>query len=464
MRTKRLARKNAVVGGGRTWTLAFFASVLYVIVNYVRPQERYDWLQGVPLGQFTVGLMLMGALISRTGVALGGPVGAWTLVFMGWALVGVLFSNSPADAITIYWNNIKIVGTYFLIVAAIQSQRQLYVFILFALLVYFLHTNFGFRDWVMSGFSAAARGMYVGSGFLANPNDYGAALAAFWGLSLLLATRDSGRVLGRIPVKWLHVINTALFLIAVLTSSSRGAALGVASGAAYFVAFFTAGSLKKKLTWVLVGVVVIYIFFALQSEGQSERFSHMGTEEDASAQDRFRTWGVAWEVFLDHPFLGVGTGQFLPAANFYYSGEERIYVQHNIFLQALTEMGAPGLFLLLLLILAFFKIQRTTLRRLSQQPARDPVLEAIVIGTNVSMVSFLVAGQFITVLFYPFMWLLLTIAAAAWRITVHSAPAQDCGHDIQGKRRAEFGNHPVREHDIHPFGAELHWCQSSLTN
>ena len=391
--------------------MAFCASVFHIFIEYMRPQEKYEIFSGLPLGQVSIGLLVVGSLVSGTGVSFRSPVMRWTAVFLIWSLVTALLSSSLELATEAYWEAVKVVGVYFFIAAALQNRRQLYFFIAAILLLYLLHTNFAVRGWVLSGFSGLPKGAYVGSGFFRNPNDFGAALAGFWGVSLLLSTIDTGKLGGPIRLQWLHIGNTLLFLASVLTSSSRGAAIAVAAGALFYVKFYVSGTWQKAL-WISLAVIAAFGFLYFLSEGQSDRFEIMGSDSDESAQDRFRTWAVAWSVFLDHPVTGVGIGQFLEVA-YFYAPNEKIFVQHNIFLQALTETGATGLVLLLTLLGSFFLTQRCTLRRLKSSPRRDKILEAIVIGTSVSMFSFIVAGQFITVLFYPFMWVLIMISASA---------------------------------------------------
>jgi O-antigen ligase/tetratricopeptide (TPR) repeat protein len=64
----------------------------------------------------------------------------------------------------------------------------------------------------------------------------------------------------------------------------------------------------------------------------------------ASLNFRWRYWTAAWQMFLDHPILGVGWSNFglhythyrLPIA------AEEIQDPHNLFLRFLTELGIPG--------------------------------------------------------------------------------------------------------------------------
>lgn len=401
-----------VLFSAKVWTFPFIVSLFQVFVEYVRPQERYDVLQSLRLGEISFVLLFLAALFGGRGVRTGGSAGKLILPFLIWAFGASLLASDASASLTAYGEVLKVVGVYFIIVAAVQSKEQLYVLVLWYMAIVFLHTNFSFRMWAMAGFVGAGGGAYVGSGFLQNPNDYGAALAALWGLSLGLMVHDH-HSLGRIPMKWIHRVSTGLFMVGVLTSSSRGAALAVLAGGVFYMAVAVPGG-KKKIASMAVLAGVVFAFLTLLSESQSERFENMGSAEDESAQDRRRTWRVARMVIADNPVTGVGVGQFLPEAR-RYPRDGQIFVQHNIVLQAASDLGLPGLALLGAIFWGFYNDQKKVMKRLRARP--DPMLRGIAVGLNVSMFSFFVAGQFITVLFYPFLWSLLIVSGALYRVT-----------------------------------------------
>lgn len=121
--------------------------------------------------------------------------------------------------------------------------------------------------------------------------------------------------------------------------------------------------------WV-VGLAMLILFGVLHfAELTPSRFeADMGTEldlgEDGEAPEknsRAYLWKSAGEVYLRHPFLGVGTGdagdemvaQF--ARSDYEFGLEREYNAHNEYAQTLMTLGPLGLIALLLLFLPALK-------------------------------------------------------------------------------------------------------------
>lgn len=376
----------------------------------MRFQERYAVFSGMPFGQIA-GVLLIGACIfeqRRFPVSLA--TFKWTVVFLAWLLVVSFMSPYPSVAFEAWMDVLKMGVLAVFTAAALDTRQRLYRYVIVVLVLYFLHTNFAFRQWVASGFSVGFRGMWVGSGPFRNPNDFGAALAAFWGVSLAMIWVDRGRRLGKIPYSWLHVFGTLLFALSIITTSSRGAALALVAGGIY-----AARRLRMLLRGVTVLVVLGVVYFVTATPEQLERFTDIGGEGDQTATERIETWNLAIEVFKDHPLLGVGVGAFPPVAS-RYRFSENLFVQHNIYLQAATEAGIPGLILLAGLLISFFANHRDLGNHLDWKAREPPFLAWMGFGLNVSMVSFMVAGFFITVLFYPFMWVLLGLSMAVRQI------------------------------------------------
>jgi O-antigen ligase len=402
-----------------TGTLSFLAAIVYVIVEYLRPQERYGVVSGIPFGQVAGILLILACWVEQRRFPLASGTCIWIIALLLWLLVASLLGPYPSHSFVAWIDVLKLAVLAIFTAAALDTKERLYRYVIVVLLLYFLHTNFSFRGWVASGFSVGFRGMWVGSGPLRNPNDFGAALAAFWGISLAMIWADRAGHLRKIPKRWLHVVNTVLFVVAVIVSSSRGAALAFVAGAVFAA---------KRLGVLLRGLIVLSIFallyYATASPEQRERYSGMGGEEDQTADERIETWKVALDVFEDHPVLGVGAGAF-PLVAIQYSKRDTVFVQHNIYLQALTDGGLPGLLLLVGLLVSFFRDQRAVGRKVDVRARDPPLLPWIAFGLEVSMLSFMVAGFFITVLFYPFMWVLLGLSMATRQLAAAESTSQD---------------------------------------
>jgi O-antigen ligase len=87
--------------------------------------------------------------------------------------------------------------------------------------------------------------------------------------------------------------------------------------------------------------------------------------------DRFDIWRVSWKLFLDHPALGTGAGNFKDQSVALLKSEPGVELEldhrvfkrtgvevHNIYLEALTEQGILGLAFLLLLLVVTLRATR----------------------------------------------------------------------------------------------------------
>jgi probable O-glycosylation ligase (exosortase A-associated) len=393
------------------YSRAYLASLFYLFIEYARPQEKYDVVRDLPLGKAAAFVFLVVFILEGKGLKFSNRLNGLIVAFTIWLLITTVTGVNPGHSFEEFQEVIKFFFFYFLTINIIDNKKQLYVYILSLLILYLYHTNFSVRVWVANGFHAPFRGIYVGSGFLHNPNDFGAALCAFWGMSLFMMFGDTRMLTRKIPMKWFHLGNTITFLIAVLASSSRGAALGLAASAMYAVSLT-----RRKFLWFGIMGVCGFLFVVLLAPEQLERFTTMGTEEDSSAQERLETWYAALLVLADYPLFGVGLDNFIQIG-VRYARVEQLFVQHNIYLEVATETGVPGLILVLLMIWAFMKNQWDVKRLIREANYSDPFLINMCHGLNVSMAGFLCAGFFITVMFYPFFWVNLTISTVLLKVT-----------------------------------------------
>lgn len=137
-----------------------------------------------------------------------------------------------------------------------------------------------------------------------------------------------------------------LLVLADCLTFSRGGYVGLAAAIMVGLFFQRASGRLMKVALVVIGLLPVTIWAALPV---IERFISIFTAADASSQDRFALWGVAFETWLRHPILGVGLGQYadtvLPMV-----GAGLPYYAHNLYLDIGVETGLIGLASFLALI------------------------------------------------------------------------------------------------------------------
>lgn len=206
-------------------------------------------------------------------------------------------------------------------------------------------------------------------GSFEQPNPYGGYLNMVLplALGLCLAGRRRGAVGGgirQLPLPfapgWLYLAGGAgaLMLVALGMTFSRGAWLGLGAAVAVMVYVLH----PRRAFLVLLGLLLVAALAAdlgrtlppaLAGRWESV-VSYFGvfdvrtvavTPQNWALVDRMAQWQAAWEMFSDHPWAGVGPGNY-PVAYKDYAlpgwPEARGHA-HNIYLNFLAEMGILGL-------------------------------------------------------------------------------------------------------------------------
>ncbi len=131
----------------------------------------------------------------------------------------------------------------------------------------------------------------------------------------------------------------------------------------------------------------------------------------------------------DNPIFGVGYFNFAPYFSKYYSediilGIGRAELPHNIFIQVGTDAGLVGLFVYLMLMYMGFKATREV-RRLTKGRPEERFNHLLSRGMDTAFLGFIIAGQFVTVGYYPFMWIHLALV-----VSFRSVVAKRIGQEV----------------------------------
>jgi putative inorganic carbon (HCO3(-)) transporter len=176
---------------------------------------------------------------------------------------------------------------------------------------------------------------------------------------------------------------------------------------------------------MMLAVVVAFFLFA-SGASKARMQSALDPEHDKTSNDRLEKWKAGMKMFSEHPFLGVGPANFAPA---YWTEHPRwrrmmATAPHSIYVEGLSELGIAGFIPLLIAWVLLARLNARTRKLLrSAGPERCRGFEYhLSLGLDLAFVGYLVSGAFLTVLYYPHLWVLLGLSAA-----LHSATARDVG-------------------------------------
>lgn len=388
----------------RSQSWAFWLLCFYFFLEYVRPQTIYPALDVLPWAQLTLLACTAAAVLEgkiRFSVPLAGLLGAFGVVVL--LSVFAAYDVSAVFARPDLFVNWLLV--FFLTVSIVDDEERFFVFVLLYFLWNLKMSQHAARSWAGVGFSFRDWGVAGPSGWFHDSGEFAIQMAMFFPLSayfLMHCWRKCGAV-ARLVLLAMPV--TAA--MAVIASSSRGAYLGLAAAVLVLLA-----QSRSWRTAALVGAMCLGAALMVPGE-QWERFEQAG--EDGTSQARLVYWGDGLEIMNRHPVLGVGYENWLSYYRDHYSERSRFGASqepHNIFIEAGAELGYSGLVAFVLLIAGTFSVNRRTRRLCGRLGPGGEFFERMAYGLDGALAAYLVAGFFVTVLYYPFFWVNLAMTAA----------------------------------------------------
>ena len=394
----------------KSQSVPFWAILLYLMVEYVRPQQIIKGLDTIPLGNLTLGLAFFSFLFKGGMFSIKGLPGRLLLVFALVVILSSLFGFNPHDSIMKLVEVMNWVIIFFLIVNIVTTDNRFIVFTMAFLLFNMYMAQGAVRQFAGRGFSFADWGVVGAPGWFANSGDFGAAMCLFLPISwrYYMACKDHASRLKRL----LLLSMPGAALIGVLACSSRGAQLGVAA-----VVLWELGKSRYKVRALVLVTIVGIIGAVTLPEEQWQRFNTAGS--DTTSTLRLTYWKRGIVMTKEHPVLGIGYAQWMPYYRNKYRGEVA-QVSHNIFVQCMSELGLVGLLVFLSMIFGTFytnaKTRKMTKGLRARDPPRNPLLFHLSHGLDAALVGFLVSGFFVTILYYPFFWINLTMTAVCYAL------------------------------------------------
>ncbi len=175
---------------------------------------------------------------------------------------------------------------------------------------------------------------YSASGF--NENEIGLVLALGIPMAWYLATFAPSDSRGNTLLKIINYAYVPTALFSVLLTASRGGLASTAPAFMFILATFTRLRLFQRVLLFAALVTALFFVQSLVPESSYERLSKAGEElEGGDLNGRGQVWRLGFDVFLEHPMAGVGTGTFQRATNLRKAA-------HNAYLSILVEVGAIG--------------------------------------------------------------------------------------------------------------------------
>jgi putative inorganic carbon (hco3(-)) transporter len=415
--------------------------LLFTAVLFLRPQDQIKPLEIFHLAEVFALISIAGLVTGRLARRL--PVSVFTpeiggIIAFGLAMIASIpMSIWPGGSVNVLTDvGIKVFLIFVLLVNTLDRPERL--------------DQLTFMMVVLSGYLSvlgvfdAVRGVHMVEGdrlrgpvggMFDNPNDFALALVAVLPFALLWMFRD-------VPL-WKRGIaaGSALAMMAsIVFTRSRGGMLGLAA----MIALLVVRSIRFKPSVAAATLVGVLAGLPLAPASFWDRMvSIVDADKDptGSRQARIDLMKEAWQVYLEHPVVGIGLGQFVN-----YDPEDRVQawrVTHNALLEVATELGTLGLVPFLYLLWRGATATRTARRlllpaaprrwrRRARSPAvlskDDESLVATATALGPSLAGWFVSSFFASVALGWTIYYLLALAAATRdlaqaRLAANDAPA-----------------------------------------
>jgi O-antigen ligase len=235
---------------------------------------------------------------------------------------------------------------------------------------------------------------------------------------------------GTQKMKYLGFLGT--YILAAMASLSRGGFMGLAAVGAYC---WYRSPKKVNALIVLAAVVVFMVLFAppnywdeIASSTSDETMGKTGT-----GGGRLYLWGLGMDMFYANPIIGIGQSNFSYTSGIYEAGgtfNDRSFAgrqAHSAWVTLISELGLVGTLIIGAMLLQCYKDLRLVRKRFAPAESRQKHGQAVQAGEDVrmylaramegSLIGFIVSGIFISILWYPSLWILMALVVALRNIS-----------------------------------------------
>lgn len=326
--------------------LAFMA--LWLLIFCVPWEEEISVTQGITLSHVVgFGAMTIGALatlIIRRVRALH-YFHYLLIVFVFWMVASYGWSVAPVATIAKTTSCIQLLVMVWLIWQfATTRKRQRQLLAAYGLGTFVAEVSILYAFVTHSGRNLGlVEGRYTASGF--DENELGVTLALGLVMSCYLITQHARPL-------WLWITHIPLSMMCICLTGSRGGVLAMGVALLMLPVALVRLPAGKRFVFTCFLVVIGAVAAPQVPRTTWQRIASIQSElSEGTLTNRTRIWSAGFEVFREHPYVGVGFGAFGESV---YSRLDIVYVAHNSYLSILVELGLIGEFILIAILAASF--------------------------------------------------------------------------------------------------------------
>lgn len=374
--------------------ISFLTLSIYFLFEYVRPQSIYSGFAIVPWLQILF-ILLGGFWVTyRSDFSKNNNGKAVVLLLFFTCIVSSMLSFFPDYAFDRMIIMVNWTFLFLFFVRLVDTKSKYFIFLCLFLLFSFKMSQHASISWAARGFSFERWGIAGTPGWFGNAADLGAQMLIFFPLSLafVLAFKKYMR-------PWQFAIACLMpltGLLAIVATGQRGTLVGLV-GASLITVLLQ----KKSFKMILLIAVIGFIVYQLLPDEFIARFYTIGS--DTTSVSRLTYWARGIEFWQENPFWGIGYENWVPYYASRFPGESLRgpiqEVAHSTPITVLAELGSIGFIIYYYFV---FKIYKTCYQL--QNNADSYQVKFLAMGLGLGLVAFNIASCFISVAYYPFIW------------------------------------------------------------
>jgi probable O-glycosylation ligase (exosortase A-associated) len=251
-----------------------------------------------------------------------------------------------------------------------------------------------------------ARSYIHGNPFMGDGNDFSLSVCIAIPMAIFLLQSTQHKYM-----KLIYVLAICILLLAIVGTQSRGATLAI--GIVFFYLWWYG---RQKILGAMMIATTVMVAFLFAPPQYFERINSIRDyEQEDSARTRIIAWKAAVRMAAANPLTGVGSGHFPVNIGRYQNEVPGDLTAHSMYFLILGELGLPGIvFLLSILLTNIFRNRRLMeLARGSPDDSSRKEFARLFFLINASIIAYCVAGAFLSVTYYPHLYVLTALCSAA---------------------------------------------------
>jgi len=410
--------KNSIQTKDKKSGLPYFLLLTLLFFDYSRPQSLFPPLGVLHIPMIIQAILLLTLLLSRN---LFNLKNIQTKCFLGIIILMMIHVPIARNNFFAYNMTRSMLLKYIIfmsIITYVNSFEKLTKYIDF---------------WIMINLVCALIGLKHGgripnSAFMGDENDFALIMnmAIPFAYFMFLETDSTKK-------KILYLSACCIFIAANVASFSRGGFVGLVP----VILYCWYKTPKKVLSTIIVAIMISVLYFSASPKYWQEVKSIKEENiQKGTGEDRWYLWNLAWHMFLDHPIIGVGQGnapwhisRYEPPGGLH--GRSRAgRAIHSLYFTLIPELGIIGILLFSGMLYFSYKDLKWILKKekefLLKQNQSEEIIQQmhkirfIIFGITGAMLGYLVSGIFLSVLYYPHFWLLISLCVALRNIVINS--------------------------------------------